>query len=208
MRTAYIGMGANLPGPAGPPDATLAAAARRLGALGHVAARSRLYSTAPVGFAGQPRFLNAALALETELEPRALLDGLLAIEREFGRDRRDGIVNGPRTLDLDILLFDELIVSEANLEIPHPRLKERAFALVPLAEIAPAARDPRTGATMAQWLERVFPNPAREASNPAAGATDAVLPFQSDLWNAGGDFAGSPDAGIDRANPGHADRSG
>src|SRR5271170_2064728 len=108
MRTAYIGMGANLPSRAGPPAATLAAAAGRLESLGRVVNRSSLYSTEPVGVAGQPRFVNGVVALDTELEPRALLDGLLAIELEFGRDRSAGILNGPRTLDLDILLFGDL----------------------------------------------------------------------------------------------------
>lgn len=177
MRTAYIGMGANLPGPSGPPEATLAAAARKLGSLGVVTAKSSLYSTAPVGFADQPRFLNAVVALETELEPRALLDALLTIEREFGRDRSAAIPNGPRTLDLDILLIDGLAVSEPGLEIPHPRLPQRAFALVPLHEFAPAARDPRTGSTVAQWLQRLSPGPA--------GALDSVVPIQSDLWHPG-----------------------
>ena len=87
----------------------------------------------------QPRFINAVVALETELEPRELLDGLLAIEQEFGRDRAAGIRQRARTLDLDILLFDSLIINEPGLEIPHPRLAERAFVLVPLNEIAPQA---------------------------------------------------------------------
>src|ERR1035438_5319340 len=100
MRTAFIGMGANLASWAGAPEATLAAAARRLESLGRVACRSSLYSTAPVGFAEQPRFVNAVVALETELPPRELLDGLLAVEQEFGRTRAAGFANGPRTLDL------------------------------------------------------------------------------------------------------------
>lgn len=180
MRTAYIGMGANLPGPGGPPAATLAAAAERLGTLGRVAARSSLYSTTPVGFAGQPRFFNAAIALATELEPRALLEALLDMEREFGRDRSTAIPNGPRTLDLDILLIDGVAVSEPGLEVPHPRLAERGFALIPLAEIAPQASDPRTGITVAQWLQRLFPSPT--------DALNSVAPIQNDSWR--------PSAGI------------
>jgi len=125
MRTAYIGMGGNLASWAGPPEATLTAAALRLETLGRVTRRSSLYSTAPVGFAGQPRFVNAVIALETELEPRPLLEALLSLEREFGRDRSAGFVNGPRTLDLDLLLIDGLRISEPGLEIPHPRLAER-----------------------------------------------------------------------------------
>lgn len=174
MRTAYIGMGANLPGPAGTPEATLVAAAQRLNCLGRVVARSSLYSTTPVGFAGQPRFLNAAISLETDLAPRLLLIALLDVEREFGRDRSTAIPNGPRTLDLDILLIDGVAVSEPGLEIPHPRLAERGFALIPLAEIAPQASDPRTGTTVGQWLKRLFPNPM--------DALQIVAPIQSDIW--------------------------
>ena len=179
MRTAYIGLGANLPGPAGPPEATLAAAAERLGSLGRVVAQSRLYSTEPVGVTAQPRFLNAAIALETDLEPRELLHSLLAIEREFGRDRSSEVHYGPRTLDLDILLFGDVAVSEPDLEIPHPRLAERAFALVPLSEISPQARDPRTGETVAQFLQLLSPGPP--------DAAQSVIPIQSDVWHADGD---------------------
>src|ERR1035437_10005261 len=112
MRTTYIGMGANLASWAGAPEATLAAAALRLESLGRGVCRSSLYSTAPVGFAEQSRFVNAVVALETKLGPRELLDELLAIEQEFGRDRAAGIANGPRTLDLDILLLEEFEINE------------------------------------------------------------------------------------------------
>lgn len=183
MRTAYIGMGANLGGPAGSPAATLAAAVHRLGSLGCVSARSSLYSTAPVGFAGQPRFVNAAVALKTDLGPRPLLNALLGIELEFGRDRTSTIRNGPRTLDLDILLIDGMAVDEPGLQIPHPRLAERGFALIPLAEIAPQARDPRSGATVTQWLQRLFPSPA--------DALHSVAPIQSDFWFPGADRSDS-----------------
>ena len=163
MPLAYIALGANLPSPAGPPEPTLAAAAERLASLGRVAARSSLYSTAPVGDPGividQPRFLNAVLAIETALAPRDLLNALLAIEREFGRDRAAGVPNGPRTLDLDILFHGDLILSEPGLEIPHPRLAQRAFVLVPLHEIAPQLRDPRTGNTVSQLLAALSPSP-------------------------------------------------
>ncbi len=159
MFLAYIALGANLPSPAGSPDATLAAAAERLASLGRIAARSSLYSTAPVGLAKQPRFLNAVLAIETALAPRDLLNALLAIEREFGRDRAAQLPNGPRTLDLDILFYGDLIHSEPGLEIPHPRLAQRAFVLVPLHEIAPQLRDPRTGNTVSQLLTALSPSP-------------------------------------------------
>ncbi len=179
MTTAYIGLGANLPSPAGPPEATLAAAAERMASLGRIVGRSRLYSTTPVGLADQPRFLNAAIALETEPSPRSLLQGLLAIERNFGRDRTANILNGPRTLDLDILLFGDFVVSEPDLKIPHPRLSERAFVLVPLSEIAPQARDPRTGASVLQLRCALFPNSGSERQ--------AVFPVESSLWRPGPD---------------------
>ena len=145
-------MGGNLASCAGEPEATLAAAALRLESLGKQVGRSSLYSTQPIGFADQPHFVNAVVALETDLKPQALLRSLLAIEQEFGRDRSSGIANGPRTLDLDILLIDDLILDEPELTIPHPRLAERAFVLVPLAEIAPTALDPSSQKTIGELL--------------------------------------------------------
>jgi 2-amino-4-hydroxy-6-hydroxymethyldihydropteridine diphosphokinase len=174
MRTTYIGLGANLPSPAGPPPATLAAALRRLGSLGNVKQQSSLYRTEPVGFADQPQFLNAVVALETNLDPRPLLDQLLNIEKEFGRDRTAGIPNGPRTLDLDILLSGSLEVNEPNLELPHPRMAERAFVLVPLAEIAPELLLPGYGKTVAELLHSL--------QTTRKGEVDAVVPIQNDLW--------------------------
>jgi len=177
MRTAYIGMGGNLASWAGPPEATLAAAVVRLESLGRVVCRSSLYGTEPVGFAEQPRFVNAVVALKTELEARELLKGLLAIELEFGRDRAAGFVNGPRTLDLDILLFGDLKTSGPGLEIPHPRLTERAFVLVPLNEIAPQAVDAGSGHAVSQLLHSLHEG--------AESETDAVVRIQCDGWRAG-----------------------
>jgi 2-amino-4-hydroxy-6-hydroxymethyldihydropteridine diphosphokinase len=174
MRTAYNGMGGNLASWAGAPEATLAAAALRLESLGRVTSRSSLYSTAPVGFAAQPRFVNAVVALETELEPRELLDGLLAIEQEFGRDRAAGFANGPRTLDLDILLLGDLEIREPGLVIPHPRLAERAFVLVPLCEIAAEVVVPGRGLTVEQLFARWLQGQKNES--------DAVVRVQSDAW--------------------------
>ncbi|MGA3372667.1 MAG: 2-amino-4-hydroxy-6-hydroxymethyldihydropteridine diphosphokinase [Terracidiphilus sp.] len=176
MRTAYIAMGGNLASWAGTPEATLAAAVRRLESLGRVARRSSLYSTAPMGFAAQPRFVNAVAELETALEPRELLDGLLAIEREFGRERAAGFVNGPRTLDLDILLMGELEICEPGLEIPHPRLAERAFVLVPLNEMDSQLLVPGVGKTVVQLLNCL--------DESCAGASDAVVHLQNDAWDA------------------------
>jgi len=171
-------MGGNVASWAGAPEATLAAAALRLGTLGRVTRRSSLYSTEPVGYADQPRFVNAVVELETGLEPGELLKALLAIELVFGRDRTAGIANGPRTLDLDILLMDGVCVSEPDLEIPHPRLAERAFVLVPLSEIAPQAVDARSGMSMSQLLN-VLPQDAGNEAN-------AVVAIRSDVWRAGG----------------------
>jgi 2-amino-4-hydroxy-6-hydroxymethyldihydropteridine diphosphokinase len=178
MRTAYIGMGGNLASWAGAPEATLAAAAWRLESLGRVACRSSLYSTAPVGFAEQSRFVNAVVALETELPPRELLHGLLAVEQEFGRSRVAGIANGPRTLDLDILLLGDLEVSEPWLEIPHPRLAERAFVLVPLSEIAAEVLVPGCRKTVGQLLDSQI-----SGLNPSSDS-DAVVRLTCDAWDA------------------------
>jgi 2-amino-4-hydroxy-6-hydroxymethyldihydropteridine diphosphokinase len=173
-------MGGNLASCAGAPEATLAAAALRLESLGRVVGRSSLYSTAPVGFAEQPRFVNAVVALETELPSKELLKGLLAIEQEFGRDRSAGIANGPRTLDLDILLLGDLRVSEPDLEIPHPRLAERAFVLVPLNEIAPQAVVPESGKTVAQLAACLV---SKASSHPSGkNESEAVVRVESTAW--------------------------
>jgi 2-amino-4-hydroxy-6-hydroxymethyldihydropteridine diphosphokinase len=193
MPTAYIGLGANLPGPAGSPEETLAAAAEKLAQLGRVLARSSLYSTAPVGLAEQPRFLNAVVALETELAPRALLEELLAIERAFGRDRSSGVANGPRTLDLDILFYGDLVLAAHGLAIPHPRMAERAFVLAPLNEIAPEMRDPRTGETVGKLNERV------SGEGASKDVPDAVVHVESERWRAGAGGAGGGAGGGVRA---------
>jgi 2-amino-4-hydroxy-6-hydroxymethyldihydropteridine diphosphokinase len=154
METAYIALGSNLPSPAGPPRETLDAAILKLAGLGHLTARSAYYETEPVGYADQPTFLNAAIALETELEPHALLDAMLAIERSLGRDRSHGIPNGPRTLDLDLLLYGDRRISTHSLELPHPRMAERAFVLQPMAEIAPELIHPLFQKSMSQlWKD-------------------------------------------------------
>jgi 2-amino-4-hydroxy-6-hydroxymethyldihydropteridine diphosphokinase len=178
MPIAYIGLGANMAGPAGSPEATLAAGAERLESLGRVAARSSLYSTEPVGFAEQPRFLNAVVALETHLAPRVLLAALLDLELEFGRDRAQGFANGPRTLDLDILLFGDMVLREHDLDIPHPRMAERAFVLVPLDEIAPDLREPRSGCTVGELLDKLVSDPE--------GPAHAVVKMESNLWRSSG----------------------
>jgi 2-amino-4-hydroxy-6-hydroxymethyldihydropteridine diphosphokinase len=129
---AYVGLGANL----GQREAMLRRALDLLAAEPgvEVVAVSAFRETEPVGFAAQPPFLNAAVALETDLSARELLDRLLAVERTLGRVRH-GPRFGPRTLDLDLLLYGDEVIAEAGLTVPHPRLHERRFALEPLAEL-------------------------------------------------------------------------
>jgi 2-amino-4-hydroxy-6-hydroxymethyldihydropteridine diphosphokinase len=191
MTMAYIGMGANLPSSAGPPEATLVAAVQRLGWLGRIAGASSLYSTEPVGYAEQPRFVNAVVALETHLSARQVLESLLCIERAFGRDRSGGIQNGPRTLDLDLLLMGDEVIREEGLELPHPRLADRAFVLVPLHEIAPDLVIVTLGRSVKELLH-AWRGATKEESN-------AVLPLQSDLWRNGRSGHDSLRAG--EANP-------
>ena len=147
-----VGLGSNL----GDRAATLASAVRALASLPstRVVAESARVETAPVGGPPQGPYLNGAVRLSTELSPRALLDGLLAIERAHGRERRERW--GPRTLDLDVLWIAGLVVDEPGLVVPHPRLREREFALRPLLEVAAGAVDPSTGeayaaAALAAW---------------------------------------------------------
>src|SRR4051812_11911887 len=178
MHTAYIGMGSNLASPAGDPEQTLPAAASRLASLGCIVARSSLYSTEPVGFADQPRFLNAVIALQTDLAPRGLLQGLLRIEQEFGRDRSAGLRNGPRTLDLDILVYGDKQISEPGLEIPHPRMEEREFVVIPLLELASNVPTTEAPDTIRRLLRTSF--------RTSPGQSHAVIPVQSAVWRAHG----------------------
>lgn len=145
--SAYIGLGANLNDPAAQLTQAFDALARLPET--HLVARSSLYASAPVGYVDQPDFVNAVAQLDTLLSPRALLAALLEIEQRHGRER--GFRNAPRTLDLDLLLYGAARFHEDHLQVPHPRLIERAFVLLPLAEIAPALVIPGKGC-IADWL--------------------------------------------------------
>lgn len=137
MALAAIALGSNLPGPDGGRESNLERAIRELGHHGTVTARSRWFDTAPVGYLGQPRFLNGAVLLATDLPPLPLLQNLLRVEVRLRRDRSHGIAKGPRTLDLDLLLYDDLVLDTPELVLPHPAMHLRRFVLEPLAAIAP-----------------------------------------------------------------------
>jgi 2-amino-4-hydroxy-6-hydroxymethyldihydropteridine diphosphokinase len=139
----YVGLGSNL----GDREGTLRAALGRLRHLPEtkVLRVSTLRNTEPVGNLDQPRFLNGAAELETSLSARRFLDALLELERAFGRDRASVPAQGPRTLDLDLLLYGQEQIDEPGLEIPHPRLHERRFVLEPLVELDPALEVPGKG---------------------------------------------------------------
>ncbi len=141
MTVAYVGLGANL----GHREETLRRAVELLGAADgvDVLAVSQLRETEPVGVVDQPPFLNGAVAIETALAPRDLLDLLLEIERSLGRVREERW--GPRTIDLDLLVYGNEVVDEPGLRVPHPHLHERRFALEPLVELAPELDVPGRG---------------------------------------------------------------
>lgn len=149
---AFVGLGANL----GDREDTIRRAVALLAATPGVEllAVSSLRETEPVGYTDQPRFLNGAAALATDLGPRELLDRLLAIEQELGRVRGEGHRFGPRVLDLDLLLHGDEVVEEPGLTVPHPRLAERRFALEPLHELDPGVTLP-DGRAVADLLARV-----------------------------------------------------
>lgn len=142
MHTAYIGIGSNL----GERDVTIRDALELLAADPEleVEAVSSIRETDPVGVVDQPRFLNAAIRLKTELAPHSLLERLLAVEEQLGRVRT-GERYGPRTIDLDLLLYGDEIIDEPGLRVPHPRLAERRFVLEPLAELDPGLVVPGLG---------------------------------------------------------------
>jgi 2-amino-4-hydroxy-6-hydroxymethyldihydropteridine diphosphokinase len=149
MHTAFVALGSNL----GDPEKNVRQAVAALAELpqSQLVCSSSLYRTAPVDAADQPDYINAVAQLSTELAPRALLAALLDIENRFGRKR--SFRNAPRTLDLDLLLYDEQCLAEPGLCVPHPRMHQRAFVLAPLLELAPRCIIPGIGPA-ADWLER------------------------------------------------------
>jgi 2-amino-4-hydroxy-6-hydroxymethyldihydropteridine diphosphokinase len=150
----YISLGSNI----GDREEHLREAQRRLAELGRVLSVSSYYETEPVEFTDQPWFLNAALALETTETPQQLMSSILRIEREMGRERRQK--KGPRTIDIDILLFGGQIVSSPELTIPHPAMHQRRFVLEPLAEIAPQACHPVLNKTVGDLFAALPEGPA------------------------------------------------
>lgn len=150
---AYLSLGSNL----GNREAQLREAEQRLSNLGRITTVSSYYETEPVEFINQPWFLNAALALETNLTPHELVHSILQIEREMGRERVQK--KGPRSIDIDILLFGDSIINSAELTIPHPAMHHRRFVLEPLAEIVPEARHPLQKKTVRDLLDALPEGP-------------------------------------------------
>ncbi|HTZ59257.1 MAG TPA: 2-amino-4-hydroxy-6-hydroxymethyldihydropteridine diphosphokinase [Acidobacteriaceae bacterium] len=150
----YLSLGSNV----GDREANLRSAIERLRSLGEVVAVSSFYETEPVEFTAQPWFLNCAVKLDTEKTPNQLLEAALQVEQQTGRRRTQE--KGPRTIDIDILLFGNSIVQCTGLTIPHPTMQERRFVLEPLAEIAAEVRHPVSKRTIRELLDALPPGQA------------------------------------------------
>ena len=176
---AFVGLGSNL----GDRRRFIASGVGAIGRLPGVerCLPSSLYETEPIGLTDQPRFINAAAHLRTTLSPSRLLRSLLAIEQEHGRQRL--IPDGPRTLDLDLLLHGTRVVADADLQVPHPRMTERCFVLRPLLELAPGLVHPGTGERLSDCLDRCDCSGVRPAGRlpgrraGASGTSEAGLLF-------------------------------
>jgi 2-amino-4-hydroxy-6-hydroxymethyldihydropteridine diphosphokinase len=152
--TAAIALGTNL----GDRTTNLRLALDHLATLGTLTAASTFHDTAPVGYLNQPHFLNAAALLETDLPPKNLLQSLLSIEKQMGRDRSTAPPKGPRLIDLDLLLYGNEVLQTPDLTLPHPTMQDRAFVLTPLAEIAPNLLHPTLHRTIFELLQSLTPN--------------------------------------------------
>jgi len=156
---AAIALGSNLSSHLGDRAANLHEALRQLKALGQVTAVSSFHDTDPVGYEDQPRFLNAAALLETEFPPLDLLHALLAIEHSMGRDRSTAPPKGPRIIDLDLLLYGDVVLQTPELTLPHPAMHERLFVLAPLSEIAWKMQHPTLHQSIAELFMSQPPQP-------------------------------------------------
>jgi 2-amino-4-hydroxy-6-hydroxymethyldihydropteridine diphosphokinase len=161
----YLSLGSNL----GDRAANLQTAIAQVAGLGKVEAVSSFYETEPVELTAQPWFLNCAVKLDTEKMPRQLIAGILSIERGMGRQRKQK--NGPRIIDIDILLFGSSIIDLSSLTVPHPKMHERRFVLEPLAEIAPDARHPALKQTVGEMRDAL---PAGQAVKRLCGSDTLV----------------------------------
>jgi 2-amino-4-hydroxy-6-hydroxymethyldihydropteridine diphosphokinase len=151
QETAYLSLGSNL----GDREGHLRDAISRLGSEGRVTAVSSFYETEPVEVTAQPWFLNCAIALETPKTPEVLMTSILRIEQGMGRKREQK--KGPRTIDIDILLFGHAVIATPGLTVPHPAMQERRFVLEPLAEIRPEALHPQFNKTVLELLQALPP---------------------------------------------------
>jgi 2-amino-4-hydroxy-6-hydroxymethyldihydropteridine diphosphokinase len=153
-KLAAIALGSNLESRFGDREANLWEAVQRLRERGEVKAVSSVYDTEPVGYLDQPRFLNAAVLLETSLDPTELMRSMLEVEQAMGRERVGAVAKGPRVIDLDLLLYGQVVMNTTELTLPHPEMMGRRFVLEPLAEIAPRMVHPVLGLTVGEMLAR------------------------------------------------------